>query len=341
MKNRFINYIITVIIIILTISVILSHNDLEDLPELIKLTNEYYVLLGLCCMGLFWLCDALIIKFTFAYVDAKDSLRHSLKLTMIGQYYNLITPFSSGGQPAQIYTMNNDYDIPVGQASSITINKFMVYHIIITLYALLFFIFKSHFVLAQLHISKIFIYLGLSVNILGIAGIFIICYNSLIVEKIAITIFKILKKMRLGRRIRYENIIRHIEEYKISLFKIFSDKKLLLIISVVTTIQVTLYFSVTYFVYLALGLKSSSYLEILAVQTLLYMVVNFIPTPGNAGVSEGGFYILFNMIFPSDILLYAILLWRFIIFYFNLLASGSVVLIDFLSKKVKQAKILS
>lgn len=335
MKNNILNYVLTFLIISVTAFIIFSSNELKNLPALIEMTNKTYVFLGLFCMGVYWICETFIIKYIFNYIDSQKSFRDYFKITMIGQYYNLITPFASGGQPAQIYAMTNDYKVPIGQATSVTINKFMVYHVVITFFSIVMALFNREYIFNQAFYSKIFIFAGLIINTLGIALIFALCYNGIVVKKIVITLLTLLHKFRLAKKIKEETIMQHLEEYKVSLYRFTTNKKILMIVSFFTVLQIIAYYSVTYFVYLALGLKGASYLEIIAVQSILYMAVNFIPTPGNAGVSEGGFYLLFALLFPPNLLLYAIILWRFIVYYFNLLATGTIVLFDHLIKRLK------
>lgn len=93
-----------------------------------------------------------------------------------------------------------------------------------------------------------------------------------------------------------------------------------------TFIQLTVYFSITYFIYLSLGQDGAHYIDILAIQTIVYVVVSFIPTPGGAGASEGSFYLLFKVFFSRDILLYAMALWRIIVYYGNMILSGLILL---------------
>ncbi len=58
------------------------------------------------------------------------------------------------------------------------------------------------------------------------------------------------------------------------------------------------------------------------------MAASYIPTPGTAGASEGGYYLLFKPLFTKNFIGYALLLWRGISYYFRLIITGIVVLID-------------
>ncbi|EOC99468.1 hypothetical protein L21TH_2473 [Caldisalinibacter kiritimatiensis] len=315
----------------------MSSENLADIPSLLLRTNKIYLMLGLLSMVGFWFSDALIIRSISRMVNVKGNIVNSLKLTMIGQYYSAITPFASGGQPAQIYTMVNN-SIPVGQATSIMINKFIIYQTIVTFYSIFMFILKVGFVYNNIKPALPFVLIGLILNLIGIITIFALFFNYKILEKALVLVLKIANKIRIINSVeKYRvKIDQHLEEYVMSIEKIKKNKFVALKVSLITVVQLTFYFSVTYFVYLALGFSKASFIDIISIQSLLYMAVSFIPTPGTVGASEGGFYILFNVFFAKNVLVYAILLWRMIIYYFNLFVSGIVTLVDYLTRKNKR-----
>lgn len=53
---------------------------------------------------------------------------------MIGQLFNCVTPFASGGQPIQAYYMTRG-GMPVGKATSVLLAKFIVYQTVLALYS--------------------------------------------------------------------------------------------------------------------------------------------------------------------------------------------------------------
>ncbi|NLO96923.1 MAG: flippase-like domain-containing protein [Peptococcaceae bacterium] len=330
MKHKLFNYLFTLAIIAVTIYILASSTELGIIPVLIKITDLKFLCGGFICMLLYWLSDMLIIKTLFSFAQTRQSYLSSFKLTMIGQYYNLITPFASGGQPAQILTMTNNLKLSVGLATSLTISKFLIYHIVITIFPLFMLILKPSLILEQTVIGRTIIFVGMIVNLFGLLLIIGLCFNSKIVYRIVLLIVTILQKFKLAKNIQAADISHHINVYKTSLNNFLANKKILILVSGFCLVQVTAYFSVTYFVYLSLGLSQASLLDILAIQSLLYTAINTIPTPGNVGSSEGLFYLVFGIVFPSKLIIYAIILWRLIIYYFNLAVTGLFVLFNHL-----------
>ncbi len=89
-----------------------------------------------------------------------------------------------------------------------------------------------------------------------------------------------------------------------------------------SVLQVTAFFSITFFVYRALGLSGASVYHIITLQALLYMAIAFIPSPGTVGAAEAGFAMLLGSVFSSNIIAVALLLWRGISYYFGLVVCG-------------------
>lgn len=336
MKKK-LNYILLIFLIMLTGWIIFTSEDLTDLPSLIKSTNKFYILLGLLCMVAFWLCDGAIIYVMKKMMGIKRNIVQSFKLAMIGQYFSAITPFATGGQPAQVYSLVKD-SVPIGKATSLLINKFIIYQFIVTFYSIFMFIIKLNFVYTEIKIAFPFVILGIVINFLGLLFILGIFFNPKIIRRVTIFILELAKKIRLVKDIEKhkDRLDHHIDDYITSIKKIMESKRLAVSIIILTILQLTFSFSITYFVYLALGYDSASYLDIISIQSLLYMAISFIPTPGASVGAEGGFLLLFKVFFPGGVVMYAVLLWRIISFYFNIVVSGGVTLLDYIARSRKK-----
>ena len=81
---------------------------------------------------------------------------------------------------------------------------------------------------------------------------------------------------------------------------------------------------IPYFIYRAFHLTAFGMIDFIALQSVLYLAVCFLPIPGSAGASESGFVKLFKVLFQSALIVPAMLLSRVASFYFILLFSGAV-----------------
>lgn len=87
-------------------------------------------------------------------------------------------------------------------------------------------------------------------------------------------------------------------------------------------VQLAAYHSVPFWVYLAFGLQGQSFWAMVGLQGVLFLSVSSLPLPGAVGLTEGGFLLLYQTIFPGALLPSAMLLSRTVSFYFFLLLSG-------------------
>ena len=82
-----------------------------------------------------------------------------------------------------------------------------------------------------------------------------------------------------------------------------------------------------YWIYKSFDLGQGKLLYIITLQTLLYMAVSPIPTPGNIGANELAFFNIFSTVFPKQFLGYAVLLYGGLVYYLILILSGVLTII--------------
>ena len=292
--------------------------------------------MAMVMMVLDWVFDGLILNNITKTVYGRISYLRSLKIAIIGQYYSAITPFSTGGQPVQVYLMSKD-DISVAKGSTILFNKFIIYQMGVTFYSFIMIIFKMGFILNDAKAALPFVMIGFVINLIVLAGIILLFYKPEWIKPIIIYCYKGLYKIGILKDLdKYiDKLDKSMEEYQQSVVKIKENRKSSIKLFILTLIQLTCYFSITYFVYLALGLDEARFLDIIAIQSLVYMAASYIPTPGTAGASEGGYYLLFKPLFNKNLIGYALLLWRVISYYFRLIITGAVTLVDMIIRNKK------
>lgn len=336
MGNKKINFCIMLIITVITLIIITTSVNLNDLQGLFSNTNSIYLLFAVIMMFGDWVFDGLILNLITRTVYGEINYLKSLKIAVIGQYYSAITPFSTGGQPVQVYLMSKD-NISVPKGSLILFNKFLIYQMAVTIYSLVMFILKLSFLFTDAKAALPFVIIGFTINLIVLFGIILLFYKPDWIKPIVLFVYRFLNKINLMKDIdKYlGRLDKAMEEYLLSIQKIRENKKKSIILLILTMIQLTFYFSITYFVYLSLGLNDASLIDIIAIQSLVYMAASYIPTPGTAGASEGGYYLLFKPLFTKNLIVYALLLWRIISYYFRIIFTGLVTLIDYIIRRKK------
>jgi hypothetical protein len=340
-KSKVFGLIFIIISAIIMFLILFKNNDLVNLFKIIKIINVKFIISAILFIFIFWLLEAfmiysLIIKFT----NNKRSIKNfwlAVKVTMIGQYYSNITPLATGGQPVQLLVLKDD-DISLSNGTAILISKFLLFQIGVTIYSCILALYKVNILANTYNGASAFIIMGLTLNMIMLTFIILIAFNQQILLKFCKKLFGLLYKLKIIKDAEtiMDKTERFISEYKESIGKLNEDYWFTIKMFAITFVQLTVFFSTTFFVYKSLNLSGSKFLDIVCLQAFLYMAVSFIPTPGTAGASEVGFMLLLSPLFPTNIISTALLLWRGISYYFSLIFSG---IFSFLVTAVGKKKI--
>ena len=329
MKNNNKPYGLIFIIISTIIMFLILHknDDLVNLFKIIKIINMKFILSAILFIFIFWLLEAfmiyfLIIKFTNNEKNIKNFWL-AVKVTMIGQYYSNITPLATGGQPVQLLVLKDD-NISLSNGTAILISKFLLFQVGVTIYSFILALHKMNILFNSHNGASAFVIMGLVLNMVMLTFIILIAFNQQILLKFCEKLFGLLHRLKIIKDVEavMGKTEKFIWEYKESIGKLNEDYWFTIKMFAITFVQLTVFFSTTFFVYKSLNLTGSTFLDIVCLQAFLYMAVSFIPTPGTAGASEVGFMLLLGPLFPTNIISTALLLWRGISYYFSLIFSG-------------------
>lgn len=308
----------------------LSINDLRTLFHSLK---GVYVVIAFSLLFAFWGLEAFMLGWLIKRVKKKRIPRWlpwvALKTTLVGQYYANITPFASGGQPAQLFVLQK-YKVQPSEGTVVLVAKFLVFQITVTCYALTFFVLRH----ANIPVFALpFVTAGLLINGLGL---FVISLGAFKPELLMRCIAVVIRNLRFSDE-KSEAIInrinRFVAEYKNGMIKLSKEKKQTLGLFIMSIIQLTVFFSIPYMLSQAVGITGITYVEMLSLQSILYMAVSFIPIPGTVGVSEFGFITLLGHVMSNNLASILMLLWRFVSYYFSLIFCGLFTLMTTIFKK--------
>ncbi|NLJ41806.1 MAG: flippase-like domain-containing protein [Clostridiales bacterium] len=309
--------------------------DLKDLGGIFNNVRPLWVISAVISMFFFWLIDGVILNYSVGVVHKPRSFWPCLRVSIIGHYYNAVTPFASGGQPAQIYYMGK-IGVPGGSASSVLMFKFLVYQVILSLFSVAAFVWKGSLIYNQSPWVFWFSVGGFIINA-GAVGLLL----SLSIKKgfIRALVFKTIDFLKAIRLVKDPDKVKgkldsHVDDFLIGIKLIKKNTKALVNMGLMTTLQLICYFSVTFFIYRSFGLQNEKWINIIFIQSLLYLALTFVPTPGSTGASETGFIFFFRLFFPSNLIFVSMVLWRIISYYLNILAGLVIILYDSLRQIV-------
>ena len=326
-------YILATVGIIIIIGITDSQFKKINIFDIISKLSLVWVFLAFSCILLYWLTDTFIINYVTGFMFGKEPLYKSLKVSIIGQYYSALTPSSTGGQPFQVVYMKRN-GIPVGASTCILSIKFLTYQLALcTFYAVGMLVRGQYFIT---HFNQVFwiSLAGFAVNAAAIVFILLILVNRNLVLKLAKGVIRFLHKIHIVKN--HEKAVAHtqttIEDFTTALGYVKKYKGKVFVTYLISLAHLTCFFSVSLLVYTAFGLTQHGWTDLLLMQSFLFISISFFPLPGASGAAEGGFLLFFNAIFPPQMIYVAMLLWRIITYYANIIAGAAVVVFDEFAK---------
>ncbi len=294
---------------------------LADGPEKIARSladaHKGWLLAGAGCMLLYWALESLCLHLAAKKAWDRQRFGTSVVTSMIGQLFNCITPFASGGQPIQAYYMVRR-GMPVGLASSVLLAKFIVYQTVLALYSAA--VLALEYRRFQQNIAGFagLALVGFAVNAAVVAVLFCVGFFPKITGGFFHSCTAILGRFRLMKDPERANagIDREIASFHEGFTQFRREAGLMLGLALLTVGQLTAFFLVPYCVLMALGVGGLSVADVVASAAFILMISSFVPLPGASGGAEGSFYVFFQMFFKSSgSVSVAILLWRMFTFY--------------------------
>ncbi len=271
---------------------------------------------ALMCMVVYWLLEALVLHLVTVRVHPGQKFHQTLRVSMIGQLFNCITPFASGGQPIQAYYMVKD-GIPLGSAAMALLIKFIIYQLVLTIYSLIVLIFKFGQLNAQIPGFSLLAIVGFAVNSFVIFLLISVAIFKGKVKGVVAFFVRLLAKIKVVKNPektmeKAENELKNFYEN----FQFIKNNTWLVVKScVLSAIQLTFYFAIAFMLYKAFGLPGNDVFTMISAQAFILLVSSFIPLPGAMGAAEGSFYLFFQMFFPGSLINIAMVFWRLLTFY--------------------------
>lgn len=266
-----------------------------------------------------WVLEGWEVNLLCRHLKPDFRFSNSFTVTMVGYLYGALTPFSSGGHPMQIYTLSG-MGMDAGMAGSVVAVNTLSYQVVMVLSALVMVVAKLHYFQTAITNFSFLTVIGLVTNCIFIALVFLFLISEKTTDRILRCIIWGLHRMKLCRHPeeRYESIHSQLQVFHDASRLMGRSHRLYLAVSGLTAVQIALNSLIPYFIYLSFNLRGASVTDMIAAQIFVTMVSAFVPLPGSSGGAESGFYLFFGKYFGSAIFP-AILLWRIVTYYINIL----------------------
>ncbi len=316
-KSNKLNLIICGIAFVIMVVVLFMEGPENIFGALAKL-NPLFLVLAVGCMVIYWLTEGIAVHFAAKSLDPKIKFRTTFLVTMVGQYFNCITPFASGGQPMQVYTYMQK-GVSLGTAMTALLSKFIVFQFTLTVYSAVFLVFRLPlFTEGDLKPLTFLVIIGFIVNTVVIVVLLMLAFFRKATTKLAHGLVRLLAKIHIVKNLDYalEYIDRELETYYKNFIFIKSKPMMIFKMFIVTVIQLLVYFSITFVIYIGFDIPhDTDFFTIISCQAFVLMISAFVPLPGAMGAAEGSYAAFFKGIFGDYYTGVSMFIWRFLTFY--------------------------
>ena len=172
-KNAFLLLIVLAIILYFILK-----DDFSNIVKALINVDLKWIFLAIISIVIYWLLRAFSLFIITKEYSTKLKFKRIFALTLITQFFNGITPFSSGGQPMEVYYLSKS-GIRASKGSNIIIQNFIFYQTALILHGIIAIClnYKFHF-FKEITLLKELTLIGFIINTLVGVGLLFISFST-------------------------------------------------------------------------------------------------------------------------------------------------------------------
>ena len=356
-KNLFSYFIIAACFAVMLYFMI-TQNGFQELANIVNLRKRW-IIFALCAAIAIWLLEGWSYHLLSTHVYEGWKFNYSMSAGLIGMLYSNITPFSTGGQPMQIYNLQKN-GMTTGAASAIVVVRCTIYQVALLAFSLVMVVLRLAY-FTKISSFAFLLILALVFNFAYVGFLVMTMRSPKATNRVVWFFIRLLAKLHIVKKPeeRFDRIHAQLALFHENVARIGHAFKVYLATFFITFVQFVCQCLIPYFLYVAFFYEKAVYnkediITIVAAQAFVLMVSYFIPTPGASGGAEISSYGFFSKFYQdvmrganyslshdpgtlqyagytpeaiekvaSDKLTSAIFLWRMISFYLTIIV-GSV-----------------
>lgn len=323
-KNRNIfNALFLVVVFVITIYSVFHNEDLSSIIVYMKSADTRYWLAGVLFVIIFIECESVVIYYMLRGLGENVLFSHCCLYSFIGFFFCLVTPSATGGQPAQLYFMKKD-GLPLAVSAMVLVIVTITYKLVLVVAGTLVFIFRPAGIMLYLKPVTGWCVLGMALNVICTAVMFLFVFNSEFAGNTAALIIK-----TAGRIFKVKNSQKYMdklavamEKYKDSASYFASHKFVIWNVFCITAFQRIILFAVTYIVCVSFNTADAGFFVITGLQAMISAAVDMLPLPGGMGITEKLFKEIFTPLCGGNLVLPVMIASRGISYYTQLFISA-------------------
>lgn len=318
----------SIILLIITVAVLVCvlKDDFGNIVNTLSGANYGWIIIALLCFFVGIGFEAKAYQEIIQGYEYEYTFKKSYRMLLITKFFNGITPFSSGGQPMQIYMLKKD-GIRLTKATNIIIQNFIIYQAALVIFGIIAILINNSLKLfTEVNLLKQLVTIGFLINTLVMVGLVVISFSSKFNHFIVNKSISILSKFKLVKD-KEKTLAKwreKVDDFHEGAEYLKKNKMLCFRTFIYNMIYLTLNYVMPYFVILGLASTSTDATPLKTICASAYVLImgSFVPIPGASGGIEYGYLRFFGNFITGTLLKASLLIWRTISYYLPMLVGG-------------------
>lgn len=311
------NAIFLLIVSLLVLFFVLK-DDFNQIVKTLLTMSPAFLLIAVLCILLYIFFKSLALYSTVKNEVEGYTLWKAIKHNMITQFFNGITPFSTGGQPMEIYMLHKK-GIRIPKATNLIMQTFIFYQVALVLFGILAVLFNSIFTYFKgAPLLNGLILLGFSINTLVAVLLFVISFSQKSNVWLLNVGLKILTKLKIvkDKEKTYTAWKDRLDDFHESATHLKRNKGLFVKGVLYNFLGLAAYYIIPLWIAYSMGIYSEIHaFEAITASAYVLIIASFVPIPGASGGIEYGFLTFFGNFIKGPMLSAMLLMWRFVTYY--------------------------
>lgn len=317
MKKMKKNAIVLLLVSFLVLFFVLK-DDFDQIVKTLFTMNPMFLIIAVIGILLYIFFKSLALYSTVKNEVEGYTLWKAIKHNMITQFFNGITPFSTGGQPMEIYMLHQK-GIRIPKATNLIMQTFIFYQVALVFFGIIAVVFNSMF--SYFNVSSLLnglILLGFSINTFVAILLFVVSFSKKSNAWLLKTGLNILTKLKIvkDKEKTYVAWKDRLDDFHESASHLKKNKGLFLKGVIYNFLGLVSYYIIPLLIAYSMGSYTSmNGLEAIVASAYVLIMASFVPIPGASGGIEYGFLSFFGNFIKGPMLSAMLLMWRFVTYY--------------------------
>ena len=324
MKKKIISF----ILILLAASLVLYFSlkdDYDTIVNTIFSINKIWLIIAFVFLFIYYGLRALCIKKIARKFKSDYTFKNALRMVLETNFFHAITPFATGGQPYEVYSLSKT-GIKVTDSISISIGNFITYQIALVSLGLVAIISNLMFNIIEASLLKGLIILGFIINFLVIVILLWITISKKTDRNILYILIDIGGKLKLIKKPEYkkDQLREYLSDFTKGCEVLFESKLDMFVLIIYHLVALLLLYLIPFALFIGVNVNIKL-TDVIVIMSYVMLIGSSVPIPGGTGGLEYGFVAFFSKYIVGSKVNAMMLVWRFITYYFGLIL-GSIVL---------------